>query len=309
MKDRETQHDNIIDPSLGFDISYHSITLTPHGTGESLPTGGNLHFHTIPASGTLPHTHEFAEIILILRGAIIHQVNGEIRRLEAGTLCFIRPSDTHNFRPAGEELCEMVILAYQLELMLTLSHFFEKDDFMWRYTEPVLPPTFILSPGDADLLANRILNVRTSPFTPLSAMRTKVKVIVAELFTNYFLEDLSSLTEEKVPEWLAVLCRKMQQPENLALGLKRMQKLACCTPEHLCKCFRKYLNKTPTEYVNELKINYAARKLADGRDEIMAISCDLNFQSLSRFYHLFKQYYGVSPAQYRKNARTRGRVL
>jgi len=309
VKARETQSDNILDQTLGFDISYHSITWTQHGPGESLPTGGNINYHSIPAAGTSLHTHEFAEIILILHGGIIHYVNGESRCLEAGALCFVRPSDTHCFKPMPGKSCEMLILAYQLELMLALSQFFENDAFMHRYTEPVLPPTFLLQSGDGDTLANRILNVRTDPFTPPSTMRTKVKVIIADLFTHYFLEDLSSLQEEKVPEWLSELCHKMQQPENLAIGLKRMQKLACRTPEHLCKCFRKYLNKTPTEYLNELKINYAARKLADSRDEILSIAYDLNFQSISHFYHLFKVAYGVSPAQYRKNAHTRGRII
>lgn len=309
MKARETQRDSIIDHLTGFNISFHSIIWNRGGGTESVPTGGNIHYHSIPASGTVPHTHEFAEIVLVLSGGINHMVNGENRHLEAGSLCFVRPSDTHCFKPLADEPCEMIILAYQLELLLALSHFFENDAFMWRYTEPVLPPTFLLRRDEFDDLANRILNVSSDPFTPLSTMRTKVKVIIADLFTKYFLEDLSSLREEKVPEWLAVLCRKMQQPENLIQGLKRMQHLACCTPEHLCKCFRRYLNKTPTEYLNELKINYAARRLADTKEEILAIALDLNFQSLSRFYHLFKQCYGMAPAQYRKSAKAQRRIL
>ena len=88
-----------------------------------------------------------------------------------------------------------------------------------------------------------------------------------------------------------------------------MQKLACCTPEHLCKSFRRYLDKSPTEFINELRINYAARLLADSNEEIGAISYDLNFQSLSRFYHLFKKYYGISPARYRIKARTAKKII
>jgi len=309
LKTTEILRDSCLDPALGFDISFHSIIWNKDGKTEILPSGGNIHFHSIPAAGTLPHTHEFAEIILIMRGGIIHTVNGENRQLDANSLIFMRPSDTHSFKPLHNMPCEMLILACQLELLLTLSQFFENDSFLCRYTEPVLPPTFILNPDEAETLTNRLLNVNASPFTPPALMRVKTKVIVADLFTRYFLEDLSNLQQENIPEWLSVLCTRMQQEENLKPGLKRMQKLACKTPEHLCKSFRQYLNKTPTEFLNELRINYAARRLADSRDEIMAIALDLNFQSLSRFYKLFKQFYGVTPAQYRQNAKTRRRIL
>lgn len=309
MPTKKILQDGLLKSTLGFDISFHAITWGNEGQAEAFPTGGNINYHSIPASGTLPHTHEFAEIILVLRGGVNHLVNGETRRLEAGNLVFLRPSDYHSFKPFRGEPCEMLILAYQLELLLSMSRFFENDSFLWRYTEPVLPPTFILNPDVAESLANRMLNVRSDPYVSPALMRVKTKVIIADLFTSHFLEDISSLEQDNIPEWLAELCKKMRRPDNLKSGLRRMQKLACCTPEHLCKIFRRHLNKTPTGFINELRINYAAQRLADSKDEIIAIAMDLNFQSLSRFYHLFKEHYGLTPAQYRKNSRDRTRIL
>ena len=94
----------------------------------------------------------------------------------------------------------------------------------------------------------------------------------------------------------------MRKPENFIPGLHRMQQLSGYTPEHLCKVFRKYLDKSPTEYVNELRINHAARLLADTDEPIASISYRLNFQSLSRFYHLFRKQYACTPAEYRRRA-------
>ena len=305
MAEKTILREKYLESLQGFDISFHSITWHEKVQSESVPSGGNINYHAIPANGTMPHSHEFPEVILILRGRIIHQVNGERRELEAGSLLFIRPSDTHSFLPYRNEVCEMLILSYQLELMLSLSEFFENDSFMWRYTEPVIPPAFLLNSDEADSISNRLLNVNSTPFDSPVLMRTKVKVILADLFTRYFLEERSRLAQDDVPEWLTSLCRKMGKDENLRQGLPRMHKLACRTPEHLCKTFRRYFKQTPTEFLNRLRINYAARKLADSKEEIMAIAIDLNFRSLSRFYKLFKQYYGVTPTQYRKNARSR----
>ena len=130
MTEKTILREKYLESLQGFDISFHSITWHEKAQSESVPGGGNINYHVIPANGTMPHSHEFPEVILILRGRIIHQVNGERRELEAGSLLFIRPSDTHAFLPYRNEVCEMLILSYQLEMMLSLSEFFENDSFM-----------------------------------------------------------------------------------------------------------------------------------------------------------------------------------
>ena len=51
----------------------------------------------------------------------------------------------------------------------------------------------------------------------------------------------------------------------------------------------------------EDKRTYAVIVETDGK--ILAVALDLGFQSLSRFYGMFKKYYGVSPARYRAMSR------
>ena len=80
-----------------------------------------------------------------------------------------------------------------------------------------------------------------------------------------------------------------------------MKKHANCTQEHLCKIFRTYLDKTPTEFINELRMKRAKVLLQKSSMEIYEVGNELGFTSLSRFYHLFKKYYGIPPAQYKKN--------
>lgn len=305
----ELQYNDYIDAATGANISFHSIHWNRGDLESSIPTGGNLVFHTIPIRGTRPHTHEFAEIILVLSGSIRHVVNSEPRNLQAGHLVFIRPSDRHCFQPIDQKPCEMVNFAFSLELLLSLSKYVENDSFMHRFTAPVLPPCFELSRAETDALGTKLLMLNSGGLKPVNVTKTQIKIILADLFTRFFLEETYILQEQQIPDWLEKLCMEMQQPDNFIKGLKRMQKLACCTPEHLCKSFRKYLNRTPTDFINELRVNYAARQLIESREEIMGIAMDLQFKSLSRFYHLFKKYYGVSPAKYRRLARQKNKVI
>jgi AraC family cel operon transcriptional repressor len=146
------------------------------------------------------------------------------------------------------------------------------------------------------------INAETSKAS-VEIAKIKVKAVLAELFIKYFLEEYNYQAFSDIPEWLDKLCLEMKRLENLAGGVKTMQVLAPCTPEHLCKVFRKHMSMTPTDFINEQKLNYAAKRLADSDDKIYSISTDLGFKSLSRFYNIFRKHYGVSPAKYRIIAR------
>ena len=60
--------------------------------------------------------------------------------------------------------------------------------------------------------------------------------------------------------------------------------------------------KTPSQLVNDIRLEYAARCLMQSKAEIMDICADAGFDSLSHFYHLFRAYFGISPRQFRKCA-------
>lgn len=283
----------------GAKVTFHLLRWDDGLDTFSMKAGGNINYHSLTGA-TIQHSHDYPEILLILSGKIKHHVNGEIKELSGGTLVFIRPNDSHRFEPFENESCELVNFAFSLELLFDLSVYLENDYFLRRFTGPVVPPTFKLSVAETDKIAYELLRLNSIQINVLEVARVKVKAILAELFTSYFLEMKNIYENPDIPEWLDELVKEMSKPKNFAKGLKRMQSLAYCTPEHLCKSFRKYLDKSPTEFINELRINHAARLLGDTNDEIMAIATDLNFQSLSRFYHVFKKHYGVSPAKYRK---------
>ncbi len=300
MKTIALQKKEYLPVKTGANIMFHLIKWNNLMESFSMKVGGNINYHSLTTEGTSAHTHEFCEILLILSGKIGHWVNGEIHELISGTLVFIRPSDVHRFEPIGNQPCELVNFSFQLELLLEFSEYLGNDFFLKRFTAPVTPPVFKLSISESEQIASELLKINAGQASSPEIARIRVKAIIANLFIKYFLEPATSLMASSTPEWLEKLCEKMRKPENFTVGLKRLQQLAGCTPEHLCKSFRKYLEQTPTEYINELRVNHAARLLADTDDKIFSIATDLGFQSLSRFYHIFRKHYGMSPAKYRQ---------
>lgn len=289
-----------LDPVLNARISCHEITWTSGGGFEYLQAGGDLYFHRVPQAGTMLHTHDFAEVLLVTGGGLEHRVNGERQHLETGSICFLRPDDLHGFAPdAKAEPCEIVMLDFGLDVFLSLSVYLENDAFLQQLTAPVLPPRFRLDPASCGALYSQLLKLNNAA-TPPALRKAELKVLLGELFTRFFLDPANVLSEAQVPGWLAQLCVAMRRPENFRAGVARLRHLAGRSSGHLCKSFRKHLGKTPTDFVNELRINHAARLLADSQDDILAIADFLNFQSLSRFYSLFRRQYGVSPGAFRR---------
>ncbi len=299
MTGSKQKSEHWLDPVSRARITCHEIRWSGHGF-KTMQAGGDLYFHTLPREGTMPHAHDFLEILFVNGGGVIHRVNAESQPLRAGDLCFLRPDDVHGFAPDPTfDQVEIVMIDLDLDLALELSEYLGDDAFLHQMTAPVLPARFSLDPSAASSLYTRLLRLNTSSSTA-QMRRIRLKVLLAELYTKFFVDEVNLLSESQIPPWFESLCTAMRKPENFIVGIERLQALACRTPGHVCKAFRRYLRKTPTVFINELRINHAARLLADTNTDILEIADTLSFQSLSRFYALFRGAYGTSPAAYRR---------
>lgn len=66
-----------------------------------------------------------------------------------------------------------------------------------------------------------------------------------------------------------------------------------------CRIFRKYLNKTPVEFLNAYRLEVSMRLLAETSASITEIALSCGFQSHSYYSEVFRQHKGVSPSDYR----------
>jgi len=98
------------------------------------------------------------------------------------------------------------------------------------------------------------------------------------------------------PRWLERLREQAESWDSLAHAPNRLHAVCPCHPSHLCKCFRRYYDETPTEFINRLRLRQAVRRLKDPEAKVAAIAAELGFDSLSHFHRLFKRRYGLTPA-------------
>lgn len=88
-----------------------------------------------------------------------------------------------------------------------------------------------------------------------------------------------------------------------SLDIPYLCDIAQMSSSSLRRHFKEHTGKTPGEFIKELRVMVAARRLLVTNDRVSSIAYELGFTNQNYFSRMFKQVFGVSPSQYRKSAR------
>ena len=260
--------------------------------------GGSCGFFSSLIYTTAEHFHDFFEFFLITEGRVNHVVNDQKQVLRQGALVFIRPNDVHYYKKINNDDCQFFNLAFQTELAYDLFRFLGPAYEAERLLQPGMPPHVQLPAAEREMAQGK----DPAMFREISRQAGTQRRAQADdpgpvchVFPAPRAETLSDM-----PEWLSMVCTKMQSRENFSRGLGALQELACRSHEHLCHLFQKHLGTTPVNYINDIRLGYAASLLTFTDKAIIDVNEESGFNNLSHFYHLFKKKYNVSPNHYRR---------
>jgi AraC family cel operon transcriptional repressor len=140
-----------------------------------------------------------------------------------------------------------------------------------------------------------------------SLTRENYKRFALELFLLQLLSsthpDWRETLSPTAPTWLFDLTDKIKDPEQFRSGPVIIAKLAKRSPAYVARATKKYFGKTPTEMLNEARLDWAAKQLSLGDESVLEISLDCGFESLAYFYKIFEHRFGSSPKKYRLMSR------
>lgn len=87
------------------------------------------------------------------------------------------------------------------------------------------------------------------------------------------------------------------------VSLDRLAEIAGVHPSSLGRLFKKNTGFTPTEFINQVRINHASNLLVNSSLPILEVATQSGYQNLSYFNRIFKLLKGTSPSQYKKQAK------
>lgn len=255
-------------------------------------------YHKSLATITTPHYHDFFEIFLITKGEAVHKINEKEEIIEEGDLVFIRPDDTHHYEKSDDRNCELINLAFPSTTILKLFDYFGDGFHSDKLLNANYPPRIKLSKIEKEILVSRFEKLNTLKRTNKKKIKTELRILLADIFSRYFIYEEES-KNKIIPGWLMKLKSEMEKKENFSAGINKMHELCKRTPEHLSRSFKKYFNESPTDYITNLRLNFAANLLSNSDEDITNIAMDCGFENLSHFYHLFKKRFDASPKEFR----------
>lgn len=260
---------------------------------------GDEAFHVAGLSSSSPpsmeeHTHAgFAECFLVVSGRVRHLVNGAEQDLSAGQFVLMRPSDRHRFRPARNDPFSFRNVAFPSSVLDDLRRRYFPDGEWLADERGALPPVVTLRDAALERMELRIARLMSRP-------RRRIYI---DLFLLEVLADPPEPARRggpPLPDWLERACDALNDPAAFAEGIPALFRLAGRSPEHVTRELKRRTGETPTERVNRLRIEHAARRLLLSGENITDIAYGSGFESLSYFSALFKKRFGLAPRDYRK---------
>ncbi len=244
------------------------------------------------------HSHEYYEIFIVVKGDVPHEVNGVMQKLPAGSMVFVRPDDVHRHLSNDPETV-FINLTFTLETAEKLfSYLFEEEEAK-KLLSCDIPPMVILDKTSKKELISQIDELNTANWKDKKAQKIRMRTILTNLFP-YFMQSLPHDEKETVPRWLSELAERMSKPENFIAGAKQMLVLSNRSREHLARSFKKYFGVSVTDYINDLRVNYASNLLINTNIPVIDICFTCGFQSVSYFYRVFKKKNAVTPYAFRE---------
>lgn len=238
------------------------------------------------------HDHDFSEVFWVEQGVGRHCINGEARQLYAGDLIFIRPKDCHRLEVANNQGFTFVNLAYPDCVRREMMRRWPDEAIPWLGPSTGLPARARLNPATLPTFRRRVERLARSPNSRLAL----------EYVLTGLLESVRLAAKEQLPpmpDWLKQACEHVKQPEVFSMGVAGFVKAAGRCHEHVSRSMRVAMGCTPSQHVNTVRMDYAARELRVTTRPIADIAMESGINNLSHFYALFRETHGDTPRAYR----------
>ncbi|WP_028974066.1 helix-turn-helix domain-containing protein [Spirochaeta cellobiosiphila] len=245
------------------------------------------------------HRHSFFEIMLIKEGQMLHIINNKEQVVLPGTLILIRPRDIHRILPFHGNSCTLFNLEISTKVMEDLFSYLGPGFDRQTILDPPMPPTIHLSATQEGNLSEQITKIHYQHHWDKLRANLYLRNLIFDLVGLLY---LPKTYDSDKPMWFNELLEQMIKPVNFRGGLKKMISLSGKSREHLSRSMKKYIGKTPSQFINSQKLNYSVNLLRYTDKSIIDISYESGFENPHYFYRLFSKEIGLSPGAFRKSS-------
>ncbi len=247
------------------------------------------------------HYHPEYEIVCVFNGSGRRHVGMHLSHYEDGDLVFIGPNVPHSgFGQEATGPHEEIVV--QLKENLLGDHFLEMPEM--KAVKKLFERSHlgVCFHGETKAYIKERLQqlLLLPPFERLLEL-VKILQILATTHESYLLNaegvklEVSPKDEIRLNKILKYVEENYQKP----IEIQKIASIIHLTVPSFCHYFKKMMNATFTDFVNQYRINQACRLLATDKS-ITDIGYESGFGNVAYFNRVFKAHKQQSPSEYRK---------
>lgn len=260
---------------------------------------------TYPDYSAISHWHEDLEFILIKKGKMTYNVNGELIELSKSSGIMVNSRQLHYGFSKEHEECEFICILLSPELLKGNEWFYE--NCMEHITRNAACPYHYLQhtgweASVLEKLEGLYHSFSDSPTNPLSCFKLMEDfiAIMKLLYENLRTENSQPVKESAELSMLRTMIGYVEEHYAEHITLEDIASSGACCKSRCSLLFRKYLNDTPITYTTKLRLKKSLAFLLTPGKSITDTAFECGFCGASYYCETFKKYYGLSPLAYRK---------
>lgn len=241
-----------------------------------------------------PHQHDFVECAYVVTGKCIHLINDREYLQESGSFVAIPTGYSHALFPEEDCLC--------LTMKIKADIFYDFDFPGW--VDFVCPLAF--SSGKDAFVRNTIASIW---------LQQEKNLPYADQIMEQLFRTLMFYIEQNFRDTMQYLitgpAQKKQTVEILGFMADNYRYATLASvAEHfhysqayLSRLIRKTTDRTFSNLMQEYKLRQAAKLLSNSNQKLNEVCDAVGYKDTTQFIHNFKALYGITPGQYRKQAK------
>ena len=251
------------------------------------------------------HWHEEAELTLITQGNCQYQIDLINYEVNEGDILFVPPLLLHSISLSQSR--QLISETYVFHLNYIGAN--ATDVCSTRYLTPIMNQELAMPchishehPAYASLriLFDKIADLYTN--TPAGYELALKSLFIQVIFELIPYSSKVQLSDSKMSPGNGTPSDKLKNVLDYieinyagSISIPELAKLCYFSEYHFMRFFKKHMNMTCVEYINNLRLQKAVELFEQGNTSILDVSLSVGFHNLSYFHRAFKKRYNMTP--------------
>ncbi len=263
-------------------------------------------FHTLLDRTIVCHWHNEFEYGMLLRGELDYYIDGRHIRLRQGDVIFINANALHMATQVGNDHAVMFTVSF-LPSLFTGGN----DGTIFRkYFQPILLSS----------IRGFSIEQKTRENSHIAALLKEIyhwdheqtddyELLCISLICRVWSFTLGYIREHK-PEFILLhknhsnvkaknVLTYIHEHYAEEIGIEDIARHTCISRSECFRCFQRYTNKSPIEYLTEYRLAHAMNLLQETDKSMKQIALECGFSNSNYFGKIFKKKYAIAPSRFK----------